>query len=293
MSATGVSSTVGPAVTPVPTSASTLKTFPIGLFVIIATLAIVAEILVILLVLGNVTSSAVAQGALVVALTSAALGVERVLELGWTAVGLLGGTWWPVVKVTPNINGLVDQVNTYLKPFLQTATTLISNAHDAGKITDAQAKEANAALAEITQSLNNIKNGVSDAGLQVHVGTASARVEDLRKVVDGLDDMAVVAQQALDILNGVVDSFKENPAKRLISIYAGVILGLIITAVLRVDVFQVLPDGAVAGSGAAQASALGIIVSGVIVGLGSTPTHEVIKLIQGAKDKAKQQAGTK
>jgi len=86
-----------------------------------------------------------------------------------------------------------------------------------------------------------------------------------------------------------VATFKDNPGRRLISICAGAILGLIAAWALGLDAFQAAyqaPPGDVVG-GVPPQWQWGIAVTGLLMGLGSTPTHEVIKLVQEVKKSRK------
>ncbi len=51
------------------------------------------------------------------ALTSAsAVGIERILEVFWAAVGLTGRPWWPFTLIGHQVQDLVKNLNTTLEP---------------------------------------------------------------------------------------------------------------------------------------------------------------------------------
>ena len=105
--------------------------------------------------------------------------------------------------------------------------------------------------------------------------------------------LAAAAKMAADSLKGVNDlvaSFKDNPGRRLISIYLGSFLGMIIAGVVGMDVFQATLSSETVG--AAQATMqmtaqffpyVGVAMTGLVIGLGSDPTHQVIQVLQEYK----------
>jgi hypothetical protein len=85
--------------------------------------------------------------------------------------------------------------------------------------------------------------------------------------------------QSLAGLTDFVASFKENPARRLINIWAGAMMGIVLAYLVRMDVFfavlGTVPPGPWPN--------LGVALTGLIVGLGSNPTHDVIAALQEIK----------
>ena len=74
-----------------------------------------------------------------------------------------------------------------------------------------------------------------------------------------------------------VGSVADNPGRRIISLYAGVAIGLIGSFVVGLDVFNAT-IGTTAGTGA-DSLKWGVAITGVVMGLGSAPTHELIKAL--------------
>jgi hypothetical protein len=95
-----------------------------------------------------------------------------------------------------------------------------------------------------------------------------------------------LAQQGIQGVTDFVASFKDNPGRRLVSLYVAAFIGVIVAGFLRLDVFQAVlsapPDG-VADTTAATAFQWGIVLTGLLMGLGSNPTHEVIRVLQEYK----------
>ena len=76
----------------------------------------------------------------------------------------------------------------------------------------------------------------------------------------------------------------------MISIYLGSFLGMIIAGVVGMDVFQATLSSETVG--AAQATMqmttqlfpyVGVAMTGLVIGLGSDPTHQVIQVLQEYK----------
>jgi hypothetical protein len=82
----------------------------------------------------------------------------------------------------------------------------------------------------------------------------------------------------------LLKSFEDNPSRRLANLSAGGLLGIGVAAVLGLDGF------AAAGgiTGLAGWRALAAAMTGPIMGLGSNPTHAIIKTLQASKDRSAQ-----
>jgi hypothetical protein len=217
-----------------------------------------------------------------------AVGVERVLEAFWTVAGQMKGWWWPLGKV----GGLADKptaaLDAVVKPFLDKAMDEVSSWPNP--------EQAKAKLREVRDSLNKLPKYVSAEQLSLLPKPATKAIESFLKVSkdDELNAQAEAALEAVAEVKTFAESFKDNPGKRIISIYVGVILGLVIAWALGLDLFQATLElqqaeaaaqevaQKVAESGGEQGPyfpAWSIAVTGLIVGLGSSPTHEAIKLL--------------
>jgi hypothetical protein len=96
-------------------------------------------------------------------------------------------------------------------------------------------------------------------------------------------DQATAAVTAVD---SFVDSLNDNPGRRIISIYVGMLLGVAVAVVLALDVFNAtlgtVLQSAIPGW-ADHSFKWGVVVTGLVMGLGSNPTHELIKALQTYK----------
>ena len=108
------------------------------------------------------------------------------------------------------------------------------------------------------------------------------RTSDFGKV----GTMSEIAGTALSGLGDFLGTFKDNPGRRLLSIQIGLLAGLLVAAIGGLDVIAgVQNQGATATL--APATIGGIIFTGLLMGLGSSPTHEVISSLQQYKQQSK------
>ncbi len=79
---------------------------------------VVAAIVVAVLAPGS--NIRVGDAATALAIISAtAIGIERTIELIWTIVGLTKGAFWPLNLIGQHAEGMVDELNTNLKPIYE------------------------------------------------------------------------------------------------------------------------------------------------------------------------------
>jgi ABC-type multidrug transport system fused ATPase/permease subunit len=212
-----------------------------------------------------------------------AVGIERIIEAFWTVIGLTKGTFWPVKQ----LNGLVGQLDASLDPFFTKARAEIETvATAAGKTADEIAKikaEFDRVQQELNARITQLKTVAPDSQ-QVQLIT-TATTDAMNFLEAKYPEIAGVVALANSSVTGVKDflaTFKDNPGRRLISIYMGAFIGLIVATVLKLDLFhaawgadplKVSPTGV----------AFGVAFTGLMMGLGAGPTHEVIRSIQEFK----------
>jgi hypothetical protein len=214
-------------------------------------------------------------------LAGTAVGIERVIEFGWTVVGLTKGATWPLVEVGGKIDELAANLDTSLQPFYAQATAAIASATTVANAAPEKIAAAEEALNNLQTELGKLKGKINSQQLESLLSIASARIEQISQLSVDLNGAASVAKQAISVLSSVADSFKDQPGRRLLSLYAGVFLGLLVSSTMGLDIFQVQPEGSTAAI--ASSTPLGVIFTGLVLGFGSSPTHEVIKLVQEVK----------
>ena len=213
----------------------------------------------------------------------AAMGIERVLEAFWTFMGGVIGTYWPLNVINKQVQALVVDLDSALKPFHEEALKKIEVLK---KIATPQQlerlKQAETEIGTLKARFDEIKKLAPDnQRVQLLTAAASQNVAVLQEKFGDLlteaDRATKVAQTAIGGLQDFLATFKDNPGRRLISIYLGTILGLPVAGLFGLDLFA-------AASGTPSAHGRwSVLLTGVIIGLGSNPTHEVIRAIQEFK----------
>jgi hypothetical protein len=235
-------------------------------------------------------------------ITATAIGIERVLEIGWTLIGQIDSKW--PKRGEAAVTMYLDSLDAEIKPFITKAAATLQEIQN-------QADTAGQAKDMVLDQIPRIKGLIAQADAAVkELGTKapdSARVELLAATITQIgvaieQTAALVTNvnqtlatpaydevvRALDGASTFVASFNDNPGRRLISIAAGVIIGLGVAGFLGLDVFHaILTDNASIALVDVAKLGWGTAVTGVVMGLGANPTHEVIRAIQEYKKKTK------
>jgi hypothetical protein len=218
-------------------------------------------------------------------ITAVAIGIERVLEAGWTIIELTHNTWWPFNLVGDEIEKLLGKLDEQLKPVYNQATEAINEMVALAKLSQAEATTAEREIQDIKDRIMKLK-ALAPSNQQINLIAASAfqGISYLERKYPSFITAANSATQAATGLADFVATFKDNPGKRLISIYVGAMLGLIIAGLVGLDVFQaVAGDISVTTEGSRLFPFIGVALTGLLMGLGSNPTHEVIRALQEIK----------
>jgi hypothetical protein len=231
------------------------------------------------------------DGTAVVALASAvALGIERVIETVWTVVSFVGGGWWPMNIVRRQVDTMVDQLNGALTPVYDQSEVAIRRLQTAGTWNENEVQAALGELRGMRARVQELQRLAPDNQRAQLIGSAALQgINLLNQRYPEVDKGTKIATQAIAGLTDFVGTFKDNPARRLISLYLGVVIGLAVSGVLGLDLFQavLLGSGTTAGTfalfGPGEPFHLGVAATGVVLGLGANPTHEVIRLLQEIK----------
>lgn len=256
--------------------------------VILASLALVVAIVLVWQVDQPANAGFTNSMAAISFITGAAVGIERTIETMWTTLGGFLGNYWPLNVVNNQVQALTKELDNSLRPFHEDAITLIEDAKK--KATDPAIKkrleDAPADIERLKARFDELqKLAPGNQRTQLLAAAAAQNVSYLtEKYGDILKDLEAAANVAGTAINGVqnfLSTFKDNPGRRLISIYLGAILGLAIAGMFSLDIFKALD---VAYTGKAQVP---IILTGILIGLGSAPTHEVIRVIQEYKENRK------
>jgi hypothetical protein len=299
----------------------------IGIIVATFVLALAFVIVMTTLTISSVQlvpSSPLTAASAIALIAAAAVAIERIIEAIWTFVGLTAGSWAPLSSIGTTINTLLSESNTALAGYQVQAKQLVEKIDEQIEIAKnklAQVEQSlkelqgkpdtsGAALTEAQQAVTRAwdelqglkavqsrKAEISDVLKKVpsvqpqdvrstqdallHATRLAGTLDYLQKVLPRFQEEAALARQSVATLSTFIDSFKDNPARRLISIYIGTLIGLIAAWALRLDVFQATlqPTSPVSG--------LGVALTGLLIGLGANPTHQVIRLLEEFKKSQK------
>jgi hypothetical protein len=218
----------------------------------------------------DLTNGAITVGVI----TTIAVGIERVLEGFWTILESITGTKWPQGDWVSECDDLFNKFDSKFNAFDDLVAKLKSSTSSLNTDPD---------LKNVTDALNTLKNNIKgnndiSNGTRAFLNSIAAIPEkfnspDWQKTIN-------TAYQAVDDLSDFIDSFKDNPGRKLISIYIGMVLGLLLAWALGLDLFTLTGNGGIF-SGPLQN--LGVAITGVVLGLGANPTHELVQYLSENK----------
>jgi hypothetical protein len=244
-----------------------------------------------------------ADGAAALAfIATVAVGIERSVEVFWTIVARsnLGG-WWPLNQVRSAILAFEANTDALLAGPLQRAGQVLGQAKEAAEAAGHATDEIDRQIAALASEVDRLDKKVANAKklapgsprfelLTEAASDAVARAEAVVGTVvdyvpDALDTVGGRAEEladACDRAGDIVSSFSDNPARKLLSLMLGAIFGVLIAGFMGLNLFlAALGDGE--DFAADLGGTVGIILTGVIIGFGANPTHEVIKALQRRK----------
>jgi hypothetical protein len=253
----------------------------------LTTIGLVA-VLGLLFAVAAVTSPGSNQGipaaSALVLISAAALGIERVLEVFWTFIDSTGGSFWPITSLDRAVNNLANSISEGVGAPLKNLDDAVEQLKNAGKLTGDVAKQ-------VPDEINSIRSGIAQLQLLAPTSDRAKVIADY--TTRGLNAVAKrypvvesdigIAVESISVISSFVESLDENPGRRILSIYVGVLIGLGVVMALGLDVFQAtlvaVPSPILFG----HSLYLGVAATGLLIGLGANPTHEVIKLLQSVK----------
>jgi hypothetical protein len=215
-------------------------------------------------------------------ITAAAIGIERTIETFWSLVGQLASGWWPFNKMLDRVTALEKDLKTQLATAQASVDAALAKA---GGVVDDATQRLTQAQDEMAKLQNRIaeleKLAPGNQRVSLIAATVNQSLGMVAQYQPRIDFNMRLIDQSVAGLTDFVASFKENPARRIINIWAGAMIGLVLTYFVRLDVFF-----AVLGEVATPEGwwpHLGVALTGLIMGLGSNPTHDVIAALQEVK----------
>lgn len=244
------------------------------------------------------TTQAVATVAFI---TGAAVGIERVIEGFWNLLGSNIGVYWPMTSISKQVHELELELTDAMGPFQSTLGAALTQAKATAGQLPAYLTSAQTDMDAMRRRFDDIRaHAPSNQRMQLLAAAASQSVNFLvtkyETHLPQLRDGVALADTAIGGMQDFLATFKDNPGRRLLSLYLGALLGLVLAYLFKLDVFAAVNTGdAVAATHvvALPASAgLRVAFTGLLIGLGSNPTHEVIQVLQQYKQGRKSENNT-
>jgi len=231
------------------------------------------------------------SGAVLTFIPLASVGIERLLEGFWTFIGLTKDTFWPFNALSQQISSMSTELNQVLNPFYQQLTQEVENAQT--KLSPQEYAAAKKRISDLQTSIDQITKLAPGSQQATAVASAASQlISSLQKTYPTLDTLATFANEAISGFANFIVTPIDNLGRRFISLFAGTFLGVGLTGVLRLDLVQAIFQSPTVGNLLGFNFYCGIVFTGIVMGLGSNPTHEVIRVLQALKTNLKIQNAT-
>jgi hypothetical protein len=271
---------------------------------IILTAIFLASAVVAALVAPPKANRGFADAASVLAFISlAAVAIERSIEGMYTVFSGRLGQWWPLKLVRAEFDTFESHTDDLLGPILQATLEGLDIARDAATTGSADALALQGQIDEITTQGLRLKTQFDDVRQKLVPGSDRlARVGEINAQITGALRQAQAvttsatqdAREALRVASDgaeraalIISSIQDNPARRLASLALGASLGMLVAGVAGLNLFAATLVSDSTGPSALPplvAGGFGIVLTGIVIGLGSAPTHEVVKSLQAYKE---------
>lgn len=239
---------------------------------------------------GEVISHAFEDAATALAfIGAAAIGIERFMEGGWNIMSHMKDTFWPLNKVSEQMESLIDNLDTALTCFKEQAVNEVHALKSNAKDLKEKLEKAEDDLKTFKDQFDEIKKYTKNTQrVQLLTSVASQQISSFNNtygdILAGINTTEPVAKNAVSAVENFLSSFNDNPGKRLISVFAGSIIGMLVAGYFGLDVFE-----ATLGDPSGHPR-VAILLTGLIIGLGANPTHDVIRALQEFKKAQKSES---
>jgi hypothetical protein len=218
--------------------------------------------------------------AIIALITFTAVGIERSVEIFWTIVGSKAGQYWPLTQLSRQLKTLSEGLDARIEPLYRSVDEQLESLKDDHGSLSEEVSATRERLTRLQVEIDRLRQGNAE-NLSVRRATdlVSRYVAEAATVLPANDQEIEAISRLLGSMEQFVDSFADNPGRRLISLWLGIVLGIVVAAWLQLDLFL-----ATLGT---DASMRNVIITGVVIGLGSNPAHEIIRAIQEVKESRK------
>jgi len=210
--------------------------------------------------------------------------IERIIEGFWSFMDVLKKYQWPLSNDL--FSTRTSNINNKLTEIVKSAEDGIETLKNGDATAQAKIPVLNSALQELKKNYSSLTasgGGIRNPGFEnfttATMNSIGVIQKNLPEIENASKDLGTVLADSLEF----IDTFKDNPGRRLFSILLGMCLGLIITLITGLDVFQATLGTQGTNLFSWTTLKLGIALTGIVMGLGSSPTHEVIQLLNEIK----------
>ena len=245
------------------------------------------------------SSSVTAQSAAtaLTIITGVAVVIERLLEAFWSLIDATRGQPWPLDVVGKAISDSVGKIDASVGESVAKLKAVVDGVQQnlpQGADVKKQLDDAKAAYDTDIASLAEFASLSQQHQLELRVDAFDRRVNAVIAQHPALGEALGrdfdVGRDLLGVTDRLLKTFGDNPGRRMVSLYAGAVLGIGVAALLGLDVFAAAAGGSGESGDWLQQLHLAVPATGLIIGLGSNPTHDVIKALQSLKQRAAAQA---
>jgi len=220
-------------------------------------------------------------GAALTIITLGSVGIERIIEGFWTYIGLTSGAWWPLNAISQQISSMASDLDIILAPFYQQLTNGVEKVKEAENWAEDKYAAAKQEIENFQQSINHLKKLTPGSRQSLAIANAASQlISNFQQTYKTGDTVATIANEAITGFAQFIVTPADNLGRRLISLFVGALLGLTIAGFFGLDLVQAIftPVPPMILS-----LHLGTVLTGMGMGLGSSPTHEIIKVLQELK----------
>jgi hypothetical protein len=252
------------------------------LFVLLGIATFLALFIFVSLAEVNTKAAASTATAMLAIITATAVGIERAIETFWSLVGQLAHAWWPFNKMYSQVTDLETDVKSRLAKAQEAIDIALSKASSAEEAAEKGLTQAQEEIKKLNTRIGEIqKLAPGNQRVSLFAASVSQGIGMITQYQPQIEYNLRLVDQSVAGLTDFAASFKENPLRRIINIWAGAMLGMVVAYLVRFDIFS-----AVLGENSQPSNwwpHLSIALTGLIVGLGSNPTHDVIAALQEVK----------
>ena len=231
----------------------------------------------------------------------AAVAIERSIEGIFTVLASPLGQWWPLSTVKRLFDTVEEQTNALFTDVFGRVKAALVEAQTAAEASDQGVEEIEAAIAQVEAAHGSLSAQFEDARRNLAPG--SSRLQRVSEVNRAMSDQLAIASEAAgkvaieahraltaaaettDRALLVISAFDDNPARRMASLIMGASIGMLAAGGLGLNLFAAtLGDADGSAVPGLLAGALGVVLTGIVIGFGASPTHEVIGALREYKE---------